>query len=122
MILLIPMDQGTLIVLGTLVMSLCFVGFVGTMIFPFAITADMIDKAELKTGRALSGAYSGAFTMMGSLASGTSMLIISSFLEAFGPQNPLSFAVILGIGAVLMVVSIFVLQKVEISSSEQKVV
>jgi Na+/melibiose symporter-like transporter len=121
MILLIPMEQGALIVWGTLVMSLCFVGFVGTMIFPFAITADLIDKAELKSGRALSGAYSGAFTMMGSLASATSMLIISIFLEAFGAQNPLSFAVILGIGAILMVVSILVLQKVEISGSKQKV-
>jgi Na+/melibiose symporter-like transporter len=114
-ILVIPMEQGLLIVLGTIVLSLCLTGFVGTMIFPFTITADLIDQAELKTGKALSGAYSGAFTMMGSLASGVSMLIISSFLEILGAQNPLSFAVILMIGAVLLFVSIFVLRKVQLS-------
>ncbi len=118
-ILLIPMDQELLIIVGTLVLSLCLMGLVGTMIFPFAITADIIDAAELKTGKALSGAYSGAFTMMGSLASGTSMLIISAFLEVLGAQNPLSFAVILLIGAGLMVLSIIILQRIDIKGTKQ---
>jgi len=114
-ILIFPMEQQLLIVVGTTILSLCLVGLVGTMIFPFAITADLIDQAEERTGKSLSGAYSGAFTMMASLASGTSMLIISGFLEALGPQNPLSFAVILLIGAFLMVISVLLLQKVQLS-------
>ena len=89
------------------------------MIFPFAITADLIDAAELKTGKTLSGAYSGAFTMMGSIASGTAMLIISSFLEILGAQNPLSFAVILEVGAGLMVLAFILLQKVTISGPKK---
>ena len=52
--------------------------------------------------------------MMGALASGTAMLVISIFLEFFGPEEPISYVFILTLGAVLIVAAIPLFQKVKI--------
>ena len=118
LILLIPMPHGLLFGVGIILVSLCLCSLVGTMVFPFAIMGDIIDQAEEATGKNLSGSYSGGFTMMGSLASGTAMLIISIFLEIFGPEAPISYAFILALGAAFIVVAIFLFQKVKIVGTE----
>lgn len=114
LILLIPMPHTILFGVGIVLITLCLCSLVGTMVFPFAIISDIIDQAEAATNKNLSGSYSGAFTMMGSLASGTAMLIISIFLEIFGPEAPISYAFILTLGAGFIVLAIFLFQKVKI--------
>ncbi|MHA1148693.1 MAG: MFS transporter [Promethearchaeota archaeon] len=114
LILLIPMNHDLIFGIGILLISLCLCALVGTMVFPFAIISDIIDQAEARTGKLSSGSYSGAFTMMGSLASGTAMLIISAFLEVFGPEHPISYAFILSLGAAFILVAVVLFQKVKI--------
>ncbi len=114
LILLIPMPHEVLFAVGIVLISLCLCSLVGTMVFPFTIISDIIDQAELTTKKNLSGSYSGAFAMTGSLAAGTAMLIISIFLEIFGPEAPISYAFILALGAAFIFVAIFLFQKVKI--------
>ena len=99
---------------------LCLVGYVGTMIFPFAIMSDIIDTAELETGKSLSGSYTGAFNMMSSFGSATSMLIISIFLELLGSENRISYAIIFLFGSFLFIFSIIILKKVIVVGTKQR--
>ncbi|MFW9897639.1 MAG: MFS transporter [Candidatus Thorarchaeota archaeon] len=122
LILIIPMAHVIIFVLGITIISLCLCCLVGTMIFPFAIIGDMIDSAELKSeGKSLSGIYSGAFIMTGSLASATSMLIISIFFELFGPESPISYGLILAlVGTGLILVAVVIFQKVQIVGTKER--
>ncbi len=118
-ILLIPMPNEIILIVGILLISLCFCSSVGTMVFPFAIMSDLIDNAELKTGKMLSGSYSGAFIMMGSLAAASSVLIISVNFELFGPEAALGYIIILSfIGPTLLFVALIVFQKVQIGTNK----
>ncbi|MHA1292596.1 MAG: MFS transporter [Promethearchaeota archaeon] len=121
LILLIPMPTDILFILGMIFITFCLCSLVGTMIFPFAIMSDIIDSAELKKNKSLSGSYSGAFTMTGSLAGGTAMLIISICLEIYGPESPISYGFILAIGAFFIVIAIFLFQKIKITGTKKKV-
>ncbi len=114
LILLIPMPHALLFGVGLLLITLCLCSLVGSMVFPFAIISDIIDQAERATKKNLSGSYSGAFTMAGSLAAGTAMLMISIFLEVFGPESPFAYAFILALGAMFIFISVFLFQKVKI--------
>lgn len=120
LILIVPMPHELLFGLGLVLISLCLCALVGTMVFPFAIISELVDLAEEKTGKSMSGAYSGAFTMMGSLASGTAMLIISIFLEIFGPEAPISYGFILAMGAFFIVVALIIFQKVQLKGTSNK--
>jgi Na+/melibiose symporter-like transporter len=119
-LLLVPIPSELVIIIGILLISLCFCSSVGTMVFPFAIMSDLIDNAEIKTGKILSGTYSGAFIMMGSLASASSMLIISVNLELYGPEAALGYIIILSlIGSTLLFVALIVFQKVEMKGTKK---
>jgi len=118
-ILVIPMTNEMILIVGILLISLCFCSLVGTMVFPFAIMSDLIDNAEIKTGKVLSGSYSGAFIMMGSLAAASSVLIISVNLEIFGPEPSLGYIIILSIiGSTLLFVALIVFQKVQLIGTD----
>ncbi|MHA1272051.1 MAG: MFS transporter [Promethearchaeota archaeon] len=118
LILLVPMPHEVIFGIGLILLSLCLSSLVGTMIFPFAIMAELIDAEEQKTGKNLSGSYSGAFTMTGSLASGTAMGIISIFLEIFGSEAGISYGFILTLGALFIIISILIFKKIELKNKE----
>jgi len=121
-VLLIPMPDEMILIMGILLISLCFCSSVGTMVFPFAIMSELIDNAEIKTGKILSGSYSGAFIMMGSLAASSSLLIISINFELFGPENALGYIIILSvIGSILLIIALIVFQKVQIIGMDKSV-
>jgi len=85
------------------------------------LISDLIDTAELKTGKSLSGSYLGAFTMVGSFASASAMLIISVFLELYGTESPIGYIVLLSIiGVSLIVAALIIFQKVQIVGTEQR--
>ncbi len=120
-ILLIPMAHEINLAVGIFIIALCFCSLVGTMVFPFALISDLIDTAELKTGKSLSGSYLGAFTMVGSFASASAMLMISVFLELYGTKAPIGYIVILSIiGASLIVAALIIFQKVQIVGTDQR--
>ena len=92
------------------------------MTFPLAISGDLIDSAESKAGgKSLSGTYSGAYIMIGSLAEALSMLIISIFLQLFGPESPMSYVLILAVvGASLILIAVIIFQKVPIVGTQER--
>jgi len=114
-VLLIPMTIELILIVGIILITICFCSLVGTMVFPFAIMSALIDNAELKADKVLSGSYSGAFIMMGSLASATSLIIISLFLELCGPETSFGYIIILSfIGSTLLIVALIIFQKVQL--------
>lgn len=120
-ILILPMANEVILIVGILLIALCFCSSVGTMVFPFAIMSDLIDNAELESGKLLSGSYSGAFIMMGSLAAATSLLIISVILELFGPEASLGYIIILSIiGTALLFVALIIFQKVQLIGTNKR--
>ncbi len=121
-LLLVPMPGEVGIIVGILLISLSFCSSVGIMVFPFAIMSDLIDNAEIKTGKNLSGSYSGAFIMMGSLASASSVLIISVNLELYGPEAALGYIIILSIiGPILLFAALLIFQKVQVKGTRKLV-
>jgi len=120
LLLILPMDHSLMIVIGMIVLCFCLVGYVGVMIFPMAIISDIIDTAELKQGRSLSGSYMGAYNMVLSFGSATSMLIVSIFLQNFGPAEPLSYGIIYLVCGFLLVFGFIVFQKVSIVGTEER--
>ena len=117
-VLLIPMTIELILIVGIILISICFCSLVGTMVFPFAIMSDLIDNAELKADKILSGSYSGAFIMMGSLASATSLIIISIILELFGPETSFGYILVLSvIGSSLLFVALIIFQKVQLKGT-----
>jgi Na+/melibiose symporter-like transporter len=105
---------------GLIVVCFCIAGYVGAMIFPFPIIGDIIDTAEIKSGRSLSGPYSGAYNFVLSSAAATAMLVVTSILEIFGAQEPISFAIIFVLGAILLVCSLLFFKKVNIIGTEKR--
>ncbi|TFG22134.1 MAG: MFS transporter [Promethearchaeota archaeon] len=122
LILIIPMTHQLTFIFGVAIICLCFCSLVGTMTFPFAIMGDLIDSAESKAdGKSLSGTYSGAFIMIGSLAAALSMLIVSIILQLFGPESPISYALIISVvGSGLILIAVIIFQKVPIVGTEQR--
>jgi Na+/melibiose symporter-like transporter len=116
----LPMPHLIRMIFGFIIVCICLTGYVGSMIFPPAIMSDIIDTAELRTGRSLSGAYSGAYNFNLSIAAAFSMLIISVLLEIFGPKASISYALIYIFGAGLLIVSYFIFQKVEIVGTDNR--
>jgi len=121
-VLTIPMPHHIRLIFGFIIVSVCLVGYVGSMIFPPAIMGDIIDSAELTTGKKLTGAYSGAWMLVLSFGEGFSMLLISVFLEIFGPESSLSYALIYLFGACLLSVSYIIFQKIIIVGTEKRMI
>lgn len=122
LILILPMEHETMIPIGMVIVSACLVGYVGVMIFPMAIMSDIIDTAELKSGRSLSGSYMGAYNMVLSFGSAASMLIVSILLEVFGPAEPISYGIIYMVCGFLLVGGFFLFQKVKIVGTEERTI
>ncbi len=122
LILTIPMTHQLMFIFGLSIICLCFCCLVGTMTFPSAITGDLIDSAESKAGgKSLSGTYSGAYIMIGSFAAALSILIISIILQLFGPESPMSYALILSVvGTGLILIAVIIFQKVPIVGTEER--
>jgi len=122
LILIIPMTHELKFIIGLVIICLCFCCLGGTMTFPFAIMGDLIDSAESKAnGKSLSGTYSGALTMIGSFAGALSILIVSIFLQLFGPESPISYALIIAVvGSGLILIAVIIFQKVPIVGTEQR--
>ena len=120
LILVLPLDHSAIITFGIIIVCGCLVGYVGVMIFPIAIMSDIIDTAELKSGRSLSGSYMGAYNMVLSIGSAISMIIVSIFLELFGPAEPLSYGIIYLVCGFLLVGGLFIFQKVSIVGTEER--
>jgi hypothetical protein len=77
---------------------------------PLAIVSKFVDKAKKTSNYPISGAYTGVFIMFGSFSAAFSMLFISSLLQIFGPENPVSyvFIFIIGAGTIAIALKIFV--------------
>lgn len=117
-IVLFPLSHESIFVGGMVLVSLCLIGFVGAMIFPATIMSAIVDEAELNSNKSLSGSYAGAYSMVLTAGSATSMLIVSLFLEIFGPEAKISYVVIFLFGAVLIALSLYIFKKVRIGSVE----
>ena len=122
LILIIPMTHELKFIIGLVIICLCFCCLGGTMTFPFAIMGDLIDSAESKAnGKSLSGTYSGAYIMIESLGEAASMLIIAIFLQLYGPESPISYALILAVvGASLLLIAVIIFQKVSIVGTQER--
>ena len=119
-VVLVPMTHELILVIGLVLVGLCLIGFVGAMIFPATIMSAIVDEAELKSGKSLSGSYAGAYSMVMTAGSATSMLIVSLFLEVFGSEAKISYVVIFLFGAVLIALSLYLFKNVRIKSDEAK--
>ena len=117
-IVLLPLNHETLVVGGMVLVSLCLIGFVGAMIFPATIMSAIVDEAELGSNKSLSGSYAGAYSMVLTAGSATSMLLVSLFLEIFGPEEKISYVVIFLFGAVLIALSLYIFKNVRIGHGE----
>ena len=117
-IILFPLDHALTVVIGMALVSLCLIGFVGAMIFPATIMSAIVDEAEKNSQKSLSGSYAGAYSMVLTGGSATSMLIVSLFLEIFGAEAKISYVGFFLFGAVLLTLSLFIFRKVRISNDE----
>ncbi|MGV9198951.1 MAG: MFS transporter [Promethearchaeia archaeon] len=119
-LLTLPMSHLARMIFGFLIICICLTGYIGSMIFPPTILSDIIDSAELRAGRSLSGSYTGAFNFNSSIAGACSMFLISVLLELFGPQASISYALIYLFGAFLLVLSYLIFQRVKIVGTENR--
>ena len=119
-IILLPLDHSITVVLGMILVGLCLIGFVGAMIFPSTIMSAIVDEAEKSSHKSLSGSYAGAYSMVLTGGSATSMLIVSLFLEIFGAEAKISYVGFFLFGAILLALSLFIFRKVRIRSDEER--
>ncbi len=115
-VILLPLGHACTVIIGMVLVSLCLIGFVGAMIFPATIMSAIVDEAEKRSNKSLSGSYAGAYSMVLTGGSATSMLIVSLFLEIFGAEEKISYIGFFLFGAVLIALSLFVFKKVRIRS------
>ncbi|MHA1342431.1 MAG: MFS transporter [Promethearchaeota archaeon] len=119
-IILIDISHEFMLIIGLILLSTSLFGMIGAMIFPMAIMSDIIDTAELETGKKLSGSYTGAYFMTSSLAGATSMFFITLFLEIFGAESRFSYIIIFITGAFILLISILILKKVIVVGTEHR--
>ena len=82
--------------------------------------SNLIENAEQKTSKPLSGSYSGAYLTVASLASATAMLLVSVFIQFLSAENPITYAVIMAFGALLIVIAVIILQKVQVITKNKE--
>lgn len=119
-LIIIPFPHETIFIIGLFLVSLVLFGYVGSMIFPWAIVSDIVDNAERKMGRPLSGPYAGAFNLVLSFAAATSMLMVSIMLELYGAEATASYAFVFLLGIFLLVPAVLIFQKVIITGTESR--
>lgn len=119
-IMILPLSHEIVFILGLFLVSFVLMGYVGSMIFPWAIVSDIVDTAEAKMGRALSGSYAGAFNLILSFAAATSMLMVSVLLELFGAESKIAYALVFLIGVFLLVPAVLLFQKVNITGTHRR--
>lgn len=124
LIFLLPMPQEAIFIAGLIIFTLCMVAMIGTMVFPFVLVASCIDDAELKhqaQNKSLSGLYTGVYSMIGSFSSAFAMLVVAIGLEFFGPEEAIGYILLIAIiGPMMIIVSLFIFQKVKISDTQIK--
>ncbi len=113
-ILTIPMTQLLVFVLGVSIVSILVSCLVGAMIFPLAISSNIIEHAEIRSGNSLSGSYYGAISTILALGSAMAMLLVSIFLQILKVENPITYGVIMVFCAVLIIIAVIILRKIEI--------
>ncbi|MHA1342432.1 MAG: MFS transporter [Promethearchaeota archaeon] len=116
---LIPMTHVFYLILGIIFISLCIVAFVGTMIYPLAIVSNIIDTAQERTNKNLSGSYMGTFTMSTSLATALGVFFTAFFLQILGEKSDFSYIFIFFIAGVLIFFSMIIFNKVIIRVSKK---
>ena len=107
-----------MVFIGMVLVGLCLIGFVGSMIFPPTIMSAIVDEAEKRTHKSLTGSYGGAYSMILTAGSATSMLLVSLFLDIFGAEAKISYVVFFLFGAVLLALSLVIYRKVRIGPVE----
>jgi len=117
-VILFPLGHSLTVIIGMILVSLCLIGFVGAMIFPSTIMSAIVDEAEKSSNKSLSGSYAGAYSMVLTGGSATSMLLVSLFLEIFGAEEKISYVGFFLFGAVLLILSLYFFRKVRIRSDE----
>jgi len=117
------MSQEVIFIVGLIIFTLCMIAMIGTMVFPYVLVAGCIDDAELKhqeQNKSLSGLYTGVYSMIGSFSSAFAMIIVAIGLDIFGPEEAIGYIVLIAIiDPIMIIVSLFIFQKVEITDTHQ---
>ncbi len=113
-LLVIPMDHLLIFIIGTILVSIIACSLIGAMVFPLAITSNIIGKAENKTGKSLGGAYYGTYSTIAALASASAMLLVTIILQTLTTESPVAYGVIMGCNALLILIATICLKKVEL--------
>ena len=124
LVFMIPMTQNIIFIAGIIIFTLCTCAMMGTMVFPYILVANLIDKAESKDqtdNKSLSGLYTGVYSMIGSFSSAFAILIVAIGLEIFRPGEAIGYIILIAIiSPILIIISLFILQKVKISDTQAK--
>lgn len=124
LVFMIPMPQDIIFIAGIIIFTLCTCAMIGTMVFPYVLVANLIDEAESKhqtDNKSLSGLYTGVYSMIGSFSSAFAMIIVAIGLEIFRPEEAIGYIVLIAIiGPILIIISLFILQKAKISNTQVK--
>ncbi len=113
-ILTFPMTQLIVFILGVSLISILVSCLVGAMIFPLAISSNLIERAEIKTGNSLSGSYYGTISMILALGSAVAMLFVSIFLQILKVENLVTYGTIMAFCAVLIIIAVIILRRIRI--------
>ena len=112
-ILILPIPHELVVCFGLLIIFLIICDLIGIMGLPLAIISKFVDKAKQTSDAPVSGAYTGVFIMFGSFSAALSMLFVTSLLQIFGPENPVSYVLIFIIGAGLITVALNIFRKIQ---------
>lgn len=120
LVLMIDMDHSILVFIGIIILSVSLISLVGSLLFPGPILADIIDSAEERTGRSLSGSYQGSMNLFGALSSGTAMMLSTAFLQVYGEESPIPYLIIFSLGGLFVLIALLVFRKVEIIGTKER--
>jgi Na+/melibiose symporter-like transporter len=108
-----PVPEFLIMPVGLIIAAFCLATFIGALIYPMAIVSNIIDLANERTGRNLSGSYMGSMTMITSLASACGVFIISIFLELLGSEKNISFLALFLLAGFLNLISYYFFKRVK---------
>ncbi len=113
-LLIIPMDHLLILIIATILVSIIACSLIGAMVFPLVITSNIIEKAEVRTGKSLGGTYYGTYSTMAALAAATTMLLVAIILHTLTTESPVTYGVLMGCNTLLVLIATIVLQKIEL--------
>ncbi len=108
------MDHFLILIIATILVSIIACSLIGAMVFPLAITSNIIEKAEIRTGKSLGGAYYGTYSTITALGAATTMLLVAIILQTLTTESPVAYGVIMGCNALLILIATIILQKIEL--------